>query len=406
MAISSIEAAIEDFRNGKFVIIVDDPGRENEGDLTIAAQFATPEAINFMAKEGRGLICTPLLPDRLAELQINMMVPPDANSSGFGTPFTVSVEAKKGVSTGISAFDRSTTIQTLINPATQPTDIARPGHVFPLSANPNGVLAREGQTEASVDMAKLSGLYPGAVICEIMNEDGTMARMPELEVFGEKHDIKIITIEDLKTYRLRTEKLVEPAAELNLPTHAGTFVTRAYEDNNVTEPHLAMMYGELPTPAHLNGHAKPPLVRLHSECLTGDALGSLRCDCGPQLREAQRRVAEEGYGAIIYLRQEGRGIGLLNKLKAYELQDQGLDTVEANHKLGFTDDQRDYGIAAQILRDIGIDTVRLLTNNPAKVEGLEKYGIRVVERVPLIIETNDHNAFYMQTKKDRMRHIL
>ncbi len=406
MAISTIEAAIEDFRNGKFVIIVDDPGRENEGDLTIAAQFATPDAINFMAKEGRGLICTPLLPDRLAELKINMMVPPDANSSGFGTPFTVSVEAKKGVSTGISAYDRSTTIQALINPATTPDDIARPGHIFPLSANPNGVLSREGQTEASVDMSRLAGLYPGAVICEIMKDDGTMARMPDLEEFGALHDIKIITIEDLKIYRLRTEKLVSAAAEISLPTHHGDFNVRAYEDPNVAEPHLALMYGELPTPAALNGNAQPPLIRLHSECLTGDALGSLRCDCGPQLQEAQRRIVENGYGAVIYLRQEGRGIGLLNKLKTYELQDKGFDTLDANHELGFAGDLRDYGIAAQMLRDIGVDTVRLLTNNPAKVEGLEKYGIRVAERVPLIIDSNAHNERYLQTKKDKMRHIL
>ena len=398
MALAKIEDALADFRAGKFVIIVDAEDRENEGDLVIAAEFATPEAINFMAREGRGLICLPLTEDRLNTLHIPMMVTSAENTARFGTAFTVSVEARHGVTTGISAFDRATTIRAMINPDTRPEDIARPGHIFPLRAADGGVLTRPGQTEASVDLARLAGLYPAAVICEIMSEDGTMARLPELEIFAARQGLKIISIADLIIYRYRVESFIRRAAETTLPTAYGRFRVTAYENTLSGEHHLALMMGE--------PNGTPPLVRLHSECLTGDALGSQRCDCGAQLAEAQRLIAAEGRGVILYLRQEGRGIGLLNKLRAYALQDEGLDTVEANHQLGFPTDMRDYGVAAQILRDIGLSHVRLLTNNPDKVAGLERNGITVCERVPLVIQPIETNSHYLATKRTKMGHLL
>lgn len=398
MALAKIEDALADFRAGKFVIIVDAEDRENEGDLVIAAEFATPEAINFMAREGRGLICLPLTEDRLNSLHIPMMVTSTENTACFGTAFTVSVEARHGVTTGISAFDRATTIRAMINPATHPEDIARPGHIFPLRAADGGVLTRPGQTEASVDLARLAGLYPAAVICEIMSEDGTMARLPELEIFAAQHGLKIISIADLIIYRYRVESFIRREAETTLPTAYGRFRVTAYENTLTGEHHLALMMGE--------PNGTPPLVRLHSECLTGDALGSQRCDCGAQLAEAQRLIAAEGRGVILYLRQEGRGIGLLNKLRAYALQDEGLDTVEANHQLGFPTDMRDYGVAAQILRDIGLSHVRLLTNNPDKVAGLERNGITVSERMPLVIQPIETNSHYLATKRKKMGHLL
>lgn len=398
MALARIEDALADFRAGKFVIIVDAEDRENEGDLVIAAEFATPEAINFMAREGRGLICLPLTEDRLNTLHVPMMVTSTENTARFGTAFTVSVEARHGVTTGISAFDRATTIRAMINPDIRPEDIARPGHIFPLRAADGGVLTRPGQTEASVDLARLAGLYPAAVICEIMSEDGTIARLPELEIFAARQGLKIISIADLIIHRYRVESFIRRAAETTLPTAYGRFRVTAYENTLSGEHHLALMMGE--------PNGTPPLVRLHSECLTGDALGSQRCDCGAQLAEAQRLIAAEGRGVILYLRQEGRGIGLLNKLRAYALQDEGLDTVDANHQLGFPTDMRDYGVAAQILRDIGLSHVRLLTNNPDKVAGLERNGITVSERMPLVIQPIETNSHYLETKRTKMGHLL
>lgn len=398
MPFASVADAIADFRAGKFVIIVDAEDRENEGDLAIAAEFASPQAINFMAREGRGLICVAMTGERLDELRLPLMVPPTENTTRFGTAFTVSVEARRGVTTGISAFDRATTIRTLIDPATRPEDLARPGHVFPLRAAVGGVLARPGQTEASLDLARLAGLYPAAVICEIMNPDGTMARLPELTTFAAQHGLNILPITELIAYRYRTEVIVRRVAETMLPTARGTFRLIAFENTITAETHLALTLGQA------NGQA--PLVRLHSECLTGDAFGSQRCDCGAQLAVAQQRIAEAGYGALLYLRQEGRGIGLINKLRAYALQDQGLDTVEANHHLGLPADARDYGIAAQILRDLGMEEVRLLTNNPAKVAGLERYGIVVRERLPLHIPPTAANRRYLATKRMKLGHLL
>jgi len=398
MTLAKIEEALADFRAGKFVIIVDGEDRENEGDLAIAAEFTTPEAVHFMAREGRGLICLPITGERLDALRIPMMVSPGDNTARFGTAFTVSVEARYGVSTGISAFDRATTIRAMIDPATRPNDIARPGHVFPLRAAEGGALARPGQTEASVDLARLAGLYPAAAICEIMSEDGTMARLPELEVFAARQGLKIISIADLIAYRYRVESFIRRAAETAMPTAYGDFRMVAYENILDSELHLALTIGE-PNEA-------PPLVRLHSECLTGDALGSQRCDCGMQLAEAQRRIAAEGRGVIVYLRQEGRGIGLLNKLRAYSLQDGGMDTVEANHQLGFPADTRDYGVAAQILHDLGLSRVRLLTNNPDKIAGLERNGITVIERVPLVIPPTKANSHYLETKREKLGHLL
>jgi len=399
MTLATIPEAIEDFKAGKFVIIVDDEDRENEGDLTIAAEKVTPEAINFMARYGRGLICMPIIGQRLDELQIPMMV--QNNTSGFGTAFTVSIEAKHRVTTGISAYDRAATVQAVLDPGTRPEDLARPGHMFPLRARDGGVLVRAGQTEASVDLAKLAGLYPAAVICEIMKDDGTMARMPDLERFSAEHGIKIISVAQLIAYRRRNEKLIRRIAKTHMPTRYGEFEAIAYEstiekDHHV---HVALVTGDITTP-------EPVLVRVHSECLTGDVFGSLRCDCGEQLAIAMQCVAEEGRGVILYMRQEGRGIGLHNKLRAYELQDRGLDTVEANLELGFPPDPRDYGIGAQILADLGLSEIRLLTNNPRKRVGLEGYGLRVVERVPILVPSNPNNRRYLHTKREKLGHLI
>lgn len=399
MSFATIEAAIEDYRAGRFVIIVDDEDRENEGDLAMVAEHVTPEAINFMAKYGRGLICLPITGQRLDELQIPMMVEQSENTSGFGTPFTVSIEAKHGTTTGISAYDRARTVQVVLDPNTQPEDLRRPGHVFPLRVTEGGVLARRGQTEASVDLARLAGLYPAAVICEIMNDDGTMARLPELEQFAAQHGLNIISVEQLARYRRRHDSLVRCITETRLPTTYGEFQVRAYEHALTGEHHLAFVMGDAP-------QSEEVLVRMHSECLTGDVFGSLRCDCGDQLHRALAAIARAGRGVLLYLRQEGRGIGLFNKLKAYALQDQGLDTVEANVHLGFDPDPRDYNVAAQILFDLGIERVRLLTNNPRKVNGLEGYGLDVVERIPLMVPANQQNQFYLRTKREKLGHLL
>ncbi len=398
MPLSTIEEAIADLRAGKFVIIVDAPERESEGDLVIAAQFATPQAINFMAREARGLICLSLTGQRLDALHIPMMVDAAENSSRYSTAFTVSVEARCGVTTGISAYDRATTIRVMIDPSSGPEDIARPGHVFPLRAAEGGVLARPGHTEASLDLVRMAGLYPAAVICEIMDHDGTMAQLPALETFAARHGLRIISIDDLIAYRYRTESIAHRRAEANLPTPFGDFRLLAYEDSISGEHHLALVLGDL--------EATVPIVRLHSECLTGDAFSSLRCDCGAQLLEAQQRIAAAGSGVVVYLRQEGRGIGLLNKLRAYALQDQGLDTVEANHQLGFPADLRHYGVAAQILHDLGLTRVRLLTNNPHKLEGLMQCGIEVIERLPLVIPPTPNNRRYLVAKRDKLGHLL
>lgn len=395
---NTIDEAIEDIAQGRMVILVDDEDRENEGDLCMAAEKVTPEAINFMAKYGRGLICLSLKPERIQELKIPMMT--DENTSAFGTAFTVSIEAKKGVTTGISAADRATTILTAINPDTRPEDIAKPGHVFPLKAKPGGVLQRAGQTEGSVDMARLAGLHPSGVICEIMSDDGTMARMPELMEFSKKHTIKIVTIRDLIKYRMRAELFVHRISTTKIPTeYGGEFTVVAYSNEVDSNVHLAFVKGEI-------NHDDQVLVRVHSECLTGDVFGSRRCDCGEQLHEAMKIISKEGKGVILYMRQEGRGIGLVNKLKAYELQDKGLDTVEANIKLGFKPDLRDYGIGAQMLVDLGVRKMRLMTNNPKKIVGLEGYGLKVVERVPMEIKPHERNLVYLKTKKKKLGHML
>jgi len=395
---NTIDEALGELAKGKMVILVDDEDRENEGDLCMAAEKVTPEAINFMAKHGRGLICLSLTPERIEELKLPMMT--DENTSSFGTAFTVSIEAKKGVTTGISAADRATTILTAINPGTKPEDLAKPGHVFPLRARPGGVLQRAGQTEGSVDLARLAELYPAGVICEIMSDDGTMARMPELLEFAKKHNLKIVTIRDLISHRMRAERFVHRVSTTKLPTeYGGEFTVIAYSndvDNNV---HIALVNGEI-------RHEDDVLVRVHSECLTGDAFGSKRCDCGEQLHRAMQMIHEKGQGVILYMRQEGRGIGLVNKLKAYELQDRGLDTVEANIKLGFKPDLRDYGIGAQILVDLGVRKMRLMTNNPKKIIGLEGYGLKVVERVPVETSPHERNLIYLKTKKKKLGHIL
>jgi 3,4-dihydroxy 2-butanone 4-phosphate synthase/GTP cyclohydrolase II len=397
MTLSSIEEAIEDIKEGKFVIIVDDEDRENEGDLAIAAEKVTTEAVNFMVKHARGLVCMPLKGERLDELEIPMMV--SHNTSKFTTAFTVSIEAKRGVTTGISAKDRAETIKAVIDPETKPSDIARPGHIFPLRAREGGVLVRTGHTEAIVDLAKMAGLYPAGVICEIMSEDGSMARLPELKEVAEKFGIKIVSIADLITYRRRHEKLVRRVAEAKLPTKYGEFKIIAYKSDMDPDQHVALVMGNIE-----NG--EPVLVRVHSECLTGDVFDSLRCDCGEQLDHAMRMISEEKRGVLLYMRQEGRGIGIHNKICAYELQDNGMDTVEANLSLGFPADLRDYGIGAQILNDLKLNKIRLLTNNPKKVIGLEGYGLEVVETVPIIIKPNPYNKRYLETKKEKMGHIL
>ena len=397
MSFAGIEEAIEDIRQGRIVIVVDDEDRENEGDLTIAAEAITPEIINFMATHGRGLICLPMTRERLEELEIPLMV--DDNSSKFNTAFCVSIEGTKNVSTGISASDRAATVRAAIDPDTGPGDLAKPGHMFPLRAEDGGVLRRAGQTEAAVDLARLAGLYPAGVICEVMNEDGTMARVPELQKFAAQHGLKIINIAELIRYRLRTERFVNRVASPQLPTRYGHFTLHAYENAFDSKTHVALVMGEV-------AGDEPVLVRVHSECLTGDAFFSQRCDCGAQLETAMQRIAEEGRGVIVYLRQEGRGIGLAHKLRAYELQDKGADTVEANEALGFKADQRDYGIGAQILTDLGISKLRIMTNNPRKFVGLSGYGLEIVERVPIEVEVTESMRRYLETKKNKLGHDL
>ena len=400
-ATASVEAAVEEIRSGRIVILVDDADRENEGDLCIAAEKVTPEAINFMAKHGRGLICLSLTEQQLERLHLSMMVPDYENNSGFGTAFTVSIEAREGVTTGISAADRARTVLAAINPEAHPNDLARPGHIFPLRARQGGVLRRAGQTEGSIDLARLAGLDPSGVICEIMNDDGTMARMPDLVAFGRKHDIKIVTIADLIQYRLRNEKLVQRAAEATMPiAAAGEYRAVVYTNEIDHIDHIALVKGEIDS-------SVPVLARVHSECLTGDAFGSLRCDCGEQLRSALKMIDEAGVGVLLYMRQEGRGIGLKNKIKAYGLQDEeGLDTVQANERLGFPADLRDYGVGAQILHDLGVREMRMITNNPGKRAGIEGYGLKIIERVPLEITPNARNLEYLRTKKEKLGHVL
>ena len=394
----SVEKAIEEVKAGRIIIIVDDKDRENEGDLMVAAEKTTPDIINFMARYGRGLICLPLESKRLKELDLPLMV--TYNTTRFQTAYTISIDAKKGNTTGISAKDRANTILTAIDPETKPADLARPGHIFPLQFMKGGVLQRAGQTEASVDVARLAGLNPAGVICEIMNEDGSMARMPQLEEFGETHGIPILTIADLIKYRMKNETLVQKIEEADLPTQYGKFRLTVFEDTILKEHHIALVKGNLQNDT-------PILVRAHSQCFTGDTLGSLRCDCGEQLHRAMEMIEKEGKGVILYMiNQEGRGIGLVNKIKAYAIQDQGADTVEANRSLGFQDDHRDYGIGAQILVSLGVTQLRLITNNPRKFIGLEGYGLKIIERVPIEIPPCATNLKYLKTKKEKMGHIL
>jgi 3,4-dihydroxy 2-butanone 4-phosphate synthase/GTP cyclohydrolase II len=398
MPMLTIENAIKDIRDGRMVILVDDEDRENEGDLTMAAEMVTPEAINFMAKHARGLICLPMAGWMIDRLGLPPMV--ENNTSPFQTGFTVSIEARCGVTTGISAADRATTIRTAVGENAGPRDLVRPGHVFPLRAKEGGVIVRAGQTEGAVDLARLASLKPAGVICEVMDEDGTMARMPALEKFSQKHNIGICTIADLIEYRMRTESFVHRVAETVIPTAgAGEFRAVVYENDVDNFLHIAMIKGEIDADESI-------LVRVHSECLTGDIFGSLRCDCGPQLHRAMKMMENEGRGVLLYIRQEGRGIGLVNKIKAYALQDQGLDTVQANEKLGFKSDMRNYGIGAQILVDLGVRNMRLLTNNPKKMVGLEGYGLRIVEQVPIEIPPNEFNKCYLECKKLKMGHML
>ena len=394
---ATIEEALEDVRQGKFVVVVDAADRENEGDLTIAAQFATPEAVNFMATHGRGLICLCLTEERCDELALRQMT--DRNETPFGTAFTVSIEAREGVSTGISAHDRARTIQVAIDPSKGPEDLVQPGHVFPLRARPGGVLQRAGQTEAAVDLARLSGLNPAGVVCEVMKDDGTMARVPDLIDYCTQHELKMITVEDLIEYRRRTEKLVERATSVRLPTAYGDFTAIAFREKLTGKHHVALVKG------HVEGEENV-LVRVHSECLTGDVFHSLRCDCGEQLEQALARIGAEERGVLLYMAQEGRGIGLLNKLKAYELQENGLDTVEANIELGFPPDMREYGIGNQILADLGLSTIRILTNNPKKITGIEGFGLTVVEQLPIEVPPNAENRHYLETKRAKLGHRL
>ncbi|HAZ31326.1 MAG TPA: bifunctional 3,4-dihydroxy-2-butanone-4-phosphate synthase/GTP cyclohydrolase II [Dehalococcoidia bacterium] len=397
MALATIREAIEDLKSGKFVIVVDDEGRENEGDIIIAAEKITPEAINFMAKHARGLICVPINGKRLDELRIPLMV--RENTAPFDSAFTVSVEARHKVTTGISARDRATTVKVLIDPTTRPDDIVCPGHIFPLRAREGGVLVRAGHTEASVDLARLAGLYPAAVICEIMNDDGTMASLPDLERLASEYGFKIVSVAQLIAYRRRHDTLVQRVAEARLPTAYGEFTAIAYRSVIDPDEHVALVKGEV------DGD-EPILVRVHSECLTGDVFGSLRCDCGEQIPMAMEAIASEGRGVFLYMRQEGRGIGLHNKIKAYALQDEGMDTVEANEKLGFSPDLREYGIGAQILVDLGVRNMRLLTNNPKKVIGLDGYGLRVVETLPIMAPATPENVHYLETKREKLGHLI
>jgi 3,4-dihydroxy 2-butanone 4-phosphate synthase/GTP cyclohydrolase II len=399
MAFDRVEDAIKDILAGKMVIVADDEDRENEGDLVCAASAVTPEIINFMATHGRGLICVALTPERADALDLPQMA--ENNTEALGTAFTVSVDAaaRFGVTTGISAWDRATTIRLLIDPETRPDDLRRPGHVFPLRARPGGVLRRVGQTEASVDLARMAGLEPAGVICEILNADGTMARRPDLEVFAKEHDLKFITVAQIVAHRLQHERLVHREAEATLPTPYGEWKVIGYRNEMDQYEHIALVMGDV-------GGEQDVLVRMHSECLTGDVFHSLRCDCGEQLHAAMKRISEEGRGAIVYLRQEGRGIGLVHKIRAYALQDTGLDTVEANEALGFAPDLREYGVGAQILLDLGLSSIRILTNNPKKIVGLDGYGLSVTAQEPVRIEPNPHNAGYLATKRDKMGHLL
>ena len=394
---ASIEEAIEEIRAGRFVVVADDADRENEGDQTIAAQFVTPDAVNIMATHGRGLICHCLTPQRCDELGLRQMT--DQNEAQFGTAFTVSIEARDGVSTGISAADRAHTIQVAVDPTSSPQDLVHPGHVFPLRARAGGVLKRSGQTEAAVDLARLAGLTPAGVVCEIMKDDGTMARVPDLVEFCERHGLKLVTVADLIEYRRRTEKLVERVVSVRLPTDHGDFQAVAYRETLTGKQHVALVKGEIEGKDDV-------LVRVHSECLTGDVFHSRRCDCGEQLDQALARIEQEGLGVLLYLAQEGRGIGLLNKLRAYELQEQGLDTVEANLELGFKADAREYGIGSQILADLGLTTIRVLTNNPKKLSGISGFGLEVVSQEPIEVEPNDENRDYLETKRDKLGHTI